>query len=543
MNMPHKYKNFNRHKALTLLEMVIALAIVSVLFAVVLPVFTTAGKSWNSRQASSEAIQNGRVLVDYINRELSKAVKIIAVSDPTETNGYIEYEDAAGTTQRFDIDANNYVQFGEIGLQSELAGPVTELQFTCYALDDLSTQITDGEEIRFIKVKTVLDNASTFGNDKTFLTSAYLLINGSSLELMIYTPYEFDTATGKTPALSQIDTTHYLCAYSGNKDDGWATVLTVDTDTWEITKGASFEFDSKKGKEPALSMIDSTHYLCVYSGNSDDGWATVLMVDTDTLEITKETSFEYDTKKGKTPALSQINSTHYLCVYEGDKDDGWSTVLAVDTDTWEITKGTPFEFDNKKGKTPVLAQIDTSNYLCAYTGNKDDGWATVLTVDMGTLKITKGTSFEYDSGEGKTPALLQADSGHYLCAYDGVDVKAGDAWATVLTVDASENVTNETPLQYDSGAGKIPALARIDTNSYLCAYAGDGDVGWMTTLTVNQSSLEITNSTPFEFDAVKGKTPAIAYVSDGHYLCAYAGPGDDGWAVVIAPGTGSALSP
>jgi len=541
--MPHKKQNFNRYKALTLLEMVIALAIVSVLFAVVLPVFTTAGKSWDSRQSASEAIQNGRVLIDSIKRELLKTVKVIAVSDSTEDNGYIEFEGNTGTVFRFDIAANNYVQFGEVGSQSELAGPVSKLKFTCYAIDDLNTPITDVDDIRFIKVETVLDNVSMPDNDKTFLTSAYLQISRSISELTIYTPYEFDTKVGKTPALNQIDSTHYLCTYSGDKDDGWATVLKVDTDTWEITKGASLEFDSKKGKEPALSMIDRTHFLCAYSGDNDDGWATVLTVDTDTWEITKETPFEYDTKKGKTPALSQINSTHYLCVYNGDKDDGWATVLTVDTDTWEITKETSFEYDTKKGKTPALTRIDSSNYLCAYTGDHDAGLAVVLTVGMGAWAITKGTSFEYDSGDGKTPALVQVDFGHYLCAYDGGKGKASDAWTTVLTVDASENVTREASLQYDSGDCKIPALAQGDDDNYICAYSGDRDVGWMTTLTVNQSSWEITNGTPFEFDAVTGKTPAIAYVSDNHYLCAYTGPGDDGWAVVIVPGSSSAMRP
>ena len=45
--------------------------------------------------------------------------------------------------------------------------------------------------------------------------------------------------------------------------------------------------------------------------------------------------------------------------------------------TWAISQGTPFEFD-PTGWYTALAQIDTTHYLCAYTGDGDDGWATIL---------------------------------------------------------------------------------------------------------------------------------------------------------------------
>ena len=285
-NMPHKRQNFNRHKALTLLEMVIALSIVSVLFAVVLPVFTIAGKSWDSRQSASEAIQNGRVLVDYINSSLMKSVKIVSVSDPTETSGFIEFEDAASTTLRFDIAASNYVQFGEIGSLSELAGPVTKLQFTCYALDDLTTPITDAEKIRFIKIEAVLDNASAYGNDKTFKTSAFLVVNGSFEEELISTPpigwWKFDDASGTTAVDS-----------SGNGNDG--TLNGNDhghghgngnggTDQW-ITGavGGALDFDGRNdyincGNDQSLGITGTQITVAAWvRWDSNDAWSAIAM--------------------------------------------------------------------------------------------------------------------------------------------------------------------------------------------------------------------------------------------------------------------------
>jgi hypothetical protein len=193
------------------------------------------------------------------------------------------------------------------------------------------------------------------------------------------TAYEFDTVQGKTPALAQIDATHYLCTYAGNGDDGWAVVLTVNTSTWTITKGTAYEFDTVQGKTPALVQINTTHYLCAYAGSGDGGWATVLTVNTSTWTITQGTPFEFDPVKGKTPALAGIDSENYLCAYAGDGDDGYSMVLAVNTSTWTISgQSSAFEFDTQAGYTPALVGIDTAHYLCAYAGKSDDGWSVVL---------------------------------------------------------------------------------------------------------------------------------------------------------------------
>jgi len=50
--------------------------------------------------------------------------------------------------------------------------------------------------------------------------------------------------------------------------------------------------------------------------------------------------------------------------------------------TWAINRQTPFEYDTSKGKGPALKKIDDNHCLCAYQGNNDDGWSVVLEVDM-----------------------------------------------------------------------------------------------------------------------------------------------------------------
>ena len=138
--------------------------------------------------------------------------------------------------------------------------------------------------------------------------------------------------------------------------------------------------------------------------------------------------------KAKTPKLSQIDSTHYLCVYDED-GPGHALVLTVNTGTWVITEGDHLVYDSVEGKTPALAQIDSTNYLCAYDGGTGgDGCAVVLTVDTGTWAITEGVSYIYDTTLGETPALAQIDDCDYLCAYEG---EGSGGYAVVLKFASS----------------------------------------------------------------------------------------------------------
>lgn len=118
--------------ALTLAETIIAMAIMAIVFAVVLPQFEAIRNSWNSKAGAAETLQNGRILTEHMYRNLSTAVKITSVSNASETNGYIEFENNDGDILRYDVNSTyDYVEFGMNGSLSDFAGPVSQLLFTC----------------------------------------------------------------------------------------------------------------------------------------------------------------------------------------------------------------------------------------------------------------------------------------------------------------------------------------------------------------------------------------------------------------------------
>ncbi|MGA1979396.1 MAG: LamG domain-containing protein [Sedimentisphaerales bacterium] len=172
--MRYRNRKLRNCPALTILEIIIALAIITIIFAAVLPQFRVIQNGWDSRQAATEVLQNGRVLIDHINRNLSKAIKITAVSNPTETNGYIQFLGNDSNTYRYDINSTgSYIRYGQVGYTpADLAGPVSSLTFTCYDACDIAT--TDVNDIRLVDVNTILPNPAALGQNKTFTASVYL---------------------------------------------------------------------------------------------------------------------------------------------------------------------------------------------------------------------------------------------------------------------------------------------------------------------------------------------------------------------------------
>ncbi|MBL7106067.1 MAG: prepilin-type N-terminal cleavage/methylation domain-containing protein [Phycisphaerae bacterium] len=168
---------------LTLLEMVIAMAIMVIVFSAVFPQFVTFQSSWASKQSNSQTIQNGNVFSDQLSRFLAKAVKVTAVSNIADTDGFVEFEDNDGVNFRCDIGLDNYIEFGPVGSLSDLAGPVSSLQFSCYDACDLDTPLSDVnnvDSIRFITAQAVFTNSNSVENSRTLKISSYLRTNGNN---------------------------------------------------------------------------------------------------------------------------------------------------------------------------------------------------------------------------------------------------------------------------------------------------------------------------------------------------------------------------
>lgn len=262
ITMNRKNENMYRHrkhpessKGLTLLEMVISLAMMSIIFTSIVPQFTAIRNGWDSRRGAAESLQNGRILIDHLNRNLAKAVKITAVSDSSETDGYIQFEANDGNDLRYEVAAS-YVQFGEVDDLSDLAGPTSKLQFTCYDACDLDTPLdistADINDIRFVKAEITLTNSAALGRNKTLFASAYLRTNENSDSLIGW--WKLDETSGLAAADS-----------SGNGNDGTLNNMAGNEWTTGQIDGA-LEFDGDNDHIAGIGNCPTGDYTVA-------GWA------------------------------------------------------------------------------------------------------------------------------------------------------------------------------------------------------------------------------------------------------------------------------
>jgi type II secretory pathway pseudopilin PulG len=242
--MPNAKYKMHTTTGLTLVEMVIAMALMVIIFAAILPQFRAILNSWDSKAGNAETLQNGRILIDHLNRNLAKAVKITAVSGPNQTSGFIVFQDNDNNNYRYDINSTtNYVEFGLVGNLSDLAGPVSSLQFACYDGNDFATTITDGNSIRFVDVNTTLTNSSAMGQDKTFTASAYLRVNGRG-----------------TDCWQNQDIGDVGAAGSANESDDTWTIDASGVDIWDYTDGFHYVYQSLSGDGQIIARVVSVEY-------------------------------------------------------------------------------------------------------------------------------------------------------------------------------------------------------------------------------------------------------------------------------------------
>jgi type II secretory pathway pseudopilin PulG len=235
---------------MTLLELVIAMAMIGIIFAAILPQFALIRNSWDVKQGTAEALQNGRVFVDHIGRNLLKAVRITAVSESSVTSGYIQFVANDSNTYRYDISAGNYVEYGLVGNLSDLAGPVSSLKFTCYDACDLDTPllpVTDVNIIRTVRVDATVTNSGSMGQDKTFTTWVYLRTNGNTGHVG---QWKLDETSGLTAADS-----------SGSGHDG--NLVNMNGNEWttgQINGALAFDGTNDFVRVAGLSNCLGTDY-------------------------------------------------------------------------------------------------------------------------------------------------------------------------------------------------------------------------------------------------------------------------------------------
>jgi|GEM_PF-5312384 len=222
-------------RGFTLTESLVALTATAFVFTAAVPLFEHTRRAWESKEDGTvQTLQNGRLAIEHIRRNLSGAAKITDVSDPSETSGHIAFENTEGGTFRYDIAAN-CLRFGPEGSPAELAFNVNRLQFTCYDASDHGQTTTDSDAIRVISAGLTVTGSGGAGLSQDFSTIAYLRTNANpdprpDPNLIVY--YTFNDETGST-----------VTDRSGSRNNGFLSD-SMTADSWVSGQtGGALKFD------------------------------------------------------------------------------------------------------------------------------------------------------------------------------------------------------------------------------------------------------------------------------------------------------------
>ncbi len=450
-----RYRNSRTRfsRALTLVEMLIAMAIMGIVFAAILPQFRAIQNSWASKQAAAETLQNSRVLMEHLYRNFSKAAKIIAVSDSSETDGYIEFEDNDASILRYDIAANNYVEFGPVGDLYELAGPVSQLQFTCYDGNDFDTAITDVNDIRFINVQTTLTNPAALGRDKTFTAQIYLRANansGSDSGLVGW--WKLDETSGLTAADS-----------SANGNDGTLTNMAGTEWTTGMVDGA-LEFDG------------------------DDDFISIGTIDPDSITVSAWVTTETPTTKADIVNNQQdvwSLRNYHSPTFSGPTFTVLSGSYAAAYDTTTLTQGVSYHivgtYDGENVRIYVNGEEGDNSPNTALSGDLD-----TVTGDVYIGVHADGASNPYNGIIDDVRIYNRALSAEEIARIPGVTYRQ---FTEAKAGSDTTSITISTPADTNEGDLLIAAVATDgDTDLSLSPPLGKG---W-TQINLNDYGSEVT---------------------------------------------------
>jgi hypothetical protein len=380
--------------------------------------------------------------MEHIDRNLSKAVKITAVSSASEPNGYIEFEDNSGTNYRYDV-SDGYVRFGQVGDLSELAGPVSKLVFTCYSANDFNTPAADVNSIRMVKIRMTLADSHSSGQGKTITTSVYLRTNS-------YAPYRsLIVYSEETRSLPR-------CRTRGPSDSAWSSQSSANNiggyGRWVVAARCPIR------TETAVCLSDNDSDLNIQF-LKEAGWSAVTELTNDVGTVANRPFYiAYEQLSGDLLMAYRKGNSNllYYRIYNGTAISGESTLSLLGT-------GNPVSVrlvSKPASDEILLVVLDSKKYVTASVWN-GSGWGNTILLENQTETSTdEGIWAAYEGISGRAMVVWSA-SGTNTFQYRRWN---GSAWSS----EASGPSFSRTPVWLKLAANPSSNEMILGSISNLC---------------------------------------------------------------------------
>ena len=133
-----------------------------------------------------------------------------------------------------------------------------------------------------------------------------------------------------------------------------------------------------------------------------------------------------------------------------------------------------------QGHYSSLVKVDANTVALAYSSSSDQGYIKTFTIPADGSSITQVASYRHDSIQGKYNSFVQADSDTYVLAYSG---SGNDGFIKTFTIPADgSSITQVKKVEHDNVFGQYNSLVKISggSDSYVLAYGGPDTQGGTT---------------------------------------------------------------
>jgi prepilin-type N-terminal cleavage/methylation domain-containing protein len=159
---------------LSLLEMMVATAIMATLMSSVVVVLRSGYAIWNAQEQDIAIAESANAVLRHFVRELRQAAGVTAISAPGSTTGSLSFLTAGGATRTWSYNGGqSQVLFNNGSATQVLAPSINELNFIGYDADGI-TQTTTVDDIQVVKCTVKVTMTQGGGQTRTVSCRAWL---------------------------------------------------------------------------------------------------------------------------------------------------------------------------------------------------------------------------------------------------------------------------------------------------------------------------------------------------------------------------------
>jgi prepilin-type N-terminal cleavage/methylation domain-containing protein len=163
-----------RRSGFSLLEMMVATAIMATLLTSVVVMLRSGYAVWNAQEQDIAVASSGNAVLRHVVRELRQATAVTAISAPASTTGSLTFLTSSGATRSWSYNSGqSQVLFNNGTATQVLAPAINGLTFVGYEADGV-TQTTVVDDIQVVRCSVTVTLTQGGGTVRTIACRAWL---------------------------------------------------------------------------------------------------------------------------------------------------------------------------------------------------------------------------------------------------------------------------------------------------------------------------------------------------------------------------------